>query len=244
MGNEQKEYSPYYGDLVPLNTCCVLLDAVGQDVLRDIANTYLDILETSTAVYETNGDYALGIFTSGWCRVLDQASRRLCGTDDNRKALKSGKWLCHESCWTEASKVSIKKGEPVDVECNGGIRLYAVPIKAGEEIVGSINFGYGDPPKDRKKIKEIAEKYGANIDELTTCAKKYKSRTPFEIEAAKKQLLTTAMLIGEIVSRKEIENELMKNAEHLQKFNKMAVGRELKMRELKEEIVQLKKKIE
>jgi hypothetical protein len=227
-----------YGDLVQLNTDRVIADAVGRELLQQIAGDYLDLLGTSGAIYEKNGDYALGIFSSGWCRFMDQASRDLCSTADDAAALRSGQWHCHESCW-ECSQQSIATRRPADIERKGGIRLYAVPVVAGREVIGSINFGYSDPPQDEQKLHELAKRYGVDVEVLRQKAASYRSRPPFIIELAKRRLQTAAKLIGEVVARKRAEQELRQKAEELERFNRLAVGREQRIIELKRQVNEL-----
>ncbi|MFP4531604.1 MAG: PAS domain S-box protein [Desulfobacterales bacterium] len=203
-------YAPPYGDLTKLNTSREILDAVGKETLKNIADDFLDLLETSVAIYERNGDYALGLFSSDWCRFMDQASYRLCKTEDSVQALSCGEWLCHESCWNTA-KQSIAAAKPVDTECEGGIRLYAVPIFANGEVIGTINVGYEDPPTDVNKLSELAKNYGVDIKDLVGCSNAYESRPPFIIELARRRIRSAAHLIGEIVERKHTEQALQQS---------------------------------
>jgi PAS domain S-box-containing protein len=211
-----------YGDLTILNTERTILDAVGKDLLHEIVSDYMGLLGTSSAVYEKNGDYAYGVFTSGWCQAMDQASRRGCGTADNRRALKCGKWHCHESCWNEASRVSMERREATDVACQGGIRLYAVPIVAGREIIGSINFGYGRPPQDEASLAPLAGKYGLTVAEMRRHAAAYRERPPFIVELAKQRLAGSARLIGEIVQRRRAETNLRASEAQLREAQRLA----------------------
>ncbi len=199
---------PAYGDLVSLNRTRCIVDAVGPDILHDIVGDFLSLLQTSAAVYEKNGDYALGIFASGWCRHMDEASRALCDREDNAEALASGKWLCHESCWTDAAEVAIETGKPVDVACHGGIHLYAMPIMVGGQPAGAINFGYGTPPQHPEAIAELAAKYQTDPAVLQRLALEYEVRPNFIIEVAKQRLKTAARLIGEMIERHIAEQQL------------------------------------
>ncbi|MCF8137271.1 MAG: PAS domain S-box protein, partial [Desulfotignum sp.] len=214
-----------YGDLTELNRDGIILKSIGHERLKSFASDYLDLLGTSSAIYEINGDYAFGIFASGWCRTMDRASRHLCNTSENVEALASGRWLCHESCWSDCSKEVIAKGAAVDIACNGGIRLYAVPIFAGGNVIGVINFGYGDPPKDPEKIRILADVFHLNHDDLLREAMAYDSRPSYIIEMAKNRLNSTAKLIGSMVETKQAMEALRDSEQkHRRLFETMAQG--------------------
>jgi len=235
-GPERADYVPDYGDLSLLNQGGLILTTVGRELLRGIASDYLHLLETSAAIYERNGNYALGLFSSGWCQLMDSASRRLCGTDDNPEALQSGKWLCHESCWKDASLKSIETGEAVDIECSGGIHLYALPIWAGGEIVGSINFGYGDPPKDEKKLRELSRQYRLPLEDLREHAETYPSRPQFVIDYAKTRLAKAAAYLGTIIEREQAAQAMRASEQQLRAANQQLAASNQQLRATEQQL--------
>jgi PAS domain S-box-containing protein len=204
-----------YSDLTKLNQNGLILNSVGRDMLAKVTSEFLDLLGTSAAIYETNGDYAYGIFASGWCRTMDCASRDLCATSDNARALASGCWLCHESCWNSCAREVIARGETVDVECAGGIRLFGAPIFYDGAVIGVINFGYGDPPKDPQKLEELARSFKVDYETLRSAAEAYQARPSYIIEMAKRRLLSSAQTIEHLVARRQAENKLRTNEERL-----------------------------
>ena len=203
----QASGNPFYGDLSKLNSNRTILDSVGKETLEKIAGETVDLLETSIAIYEKNGDYAVGFFSSEWCQTFSKQSKKLCGDLSNQKALKCGKWICHESCWGHAKK-AIETGKTVDSPCAGGLKLYAVPIFAGENIVGALSVGYSNPPEKMPMLQSLSKKYAIPLEVLIEKKEAYRKRPPYIIELAKKKIRTTAELIGLIVSQKITEKKL------------------------------------
>ena len=236
-------FIPEYGDVTLLNTEQTILNSVGKEMLSILSQDVMDLLDTSVAVYEKNGDYAFGMFASGWCQIMDSSSRKLCDTKDNAVALSCGKWLCHENCWNQSAKPAIVNGKTTDIHCIGGIKLYAEPIFAGDDVVGAINIGYTSPPEDKKILSFLAEKFAVDIETLQKISSEYKMRPPFIIEIAKKRLKTIAKMIGDIVHQKRVEKELETRMEELEIFNTASVGRELMINNHRKEINELLKEL-
>jgi PAS domain S-box-containing protein len=210
------QYFPTYGDLRELNKQGLIINAVGKDQLVDIVSDYLDLLGTSAAIYERDGNYALGLFASDWCRMMDLASRELCQTGDNAQALSSGLWRCHESCWKDASLQAIKTQKPVDTPCLGGLRLYAVPIFANDAVVGAINFGYGSPPKDEETLGALSQEYQLPLETLRKEAHAYQARPQFIIDYAKNRLQKAANYLGVLIEYAQSRKQLQASTDNLQ----------------------------
>lgn len=214
--------------LATLNTQGTVLRSVGRDRLASIVSESLELLGTYAVVFESDGSYAFCLFESEWCRLLDRASCRACGVPDKEKVVLSGRWLCHESCWTECAQplMADRSSEESDVVCAGGIHLYSVPIRAGDETVGAIVFGYGDPPRDPERLEALSKLYRVPVDELSKAAAAYDSRPPYIVEMAKQRLRSAAWLIGSLVETRQLEDARTRMEDHFRQSQKMeALGR-------------------
>jgi|GEM_PF-2474883 len=216
-------YVPPYDDVTALNRSRLILNAVGSDSLKAMARDLMDLLDTSVAVYERNGDYACGVFDSTWCRMLDSASFTRCQIKDTAQALHCGAWLCHENCWNDSAKTAIDSGAPTDIECVGGIRIYAVPIYAGNRIVGAINMGYGTPPTESGELRAMAERFDVPFEEIRRAALSYKPRPQFIIDVAKRRCRSIARAIGDAVEKAEMKVQLAQS-DRLSSMGTLAAG--------------------
>lgn len=217
-GAPSESRAPHYGDVTRYNTERTILDSVGLEALEAMGSDLMRLLDTSVAVYEKNGDYAYGSFVSEWCSLMDGASRKLCPTDDNQEALVCGRWLCHENCWNHSAKAAIESGNPTDIECVGGIHLYGVPIFAGDEVVGAINIGYGDPPTDEATLTELAKVFDVDIEALYRAALAFKPRPAFIVETGKARLHLIAQQIGQMVENRRVVQALRESEVQFRSF--------------------------
>lgn len=118
-----------------------------------------------------------------------------------------------------------------------------------EEAIGTPFINYVSPEYKRM----VAEAYKKRLQGLDTPSRyeiaiisKSGNKTPVEINAS---LITyegepaTMAIIRDITERQEAEKKTKESLVELEKMNKLMIGRELKMMELKKEIEKLKKKL-
>lgn len=138
----------------------MILHTLGEELLAEIVNDYMRLLATSSVIFEKDGHYAYAMFASGWCQQLEQASIHGCRGLPENSPQKIRNYHCHTSSWEDCARQCVETGREMDVACRGGLRIFALPIFVGKEVVGAINFGYGSPPVSRQELQKLSQRYG------------------------------------------------------------------------------------
>lgn len=197
----------------------LILNSVGHENLQTLVGDYLDFLNTSAVVFEISGERSLEKLQSDWCVIMNEASIKKQKSASDDESVDIRRLSCREICWAQCCKKVIEKGEPLEIECAGGIRIYAAPILAKDKIIGALSFGYGDPPKDQLKLQALSQQLSVPYEQLEAAANSYHSRPAYIIEMARKRLHSTAKLIGSMVETRQVEDQL------LQAMKMDAIGR-------------------
>jgi PAS domain S-box-containing protein len=200
--------------------------SVSRETLESIVSEHLNLLGTATVIREANGDMAFRRIESGWCRMIAQVADAL-NVGANEEAEKIAGWLrCHLEGWKRCSVEAVASRMPADIECLGGMRLYAVPIFMRGEVIGTIGFSYGDPPREPELVRSLAEACSLSYERLMQEACAYDSRPPYIVEMAKSRLCASAWLIGSLVEARQAEEEHTKLEAQFRHSQKMeAIGR-------------------
>lgn len=191
-----------YPALSRLNTRRTLLDGVGEPLLEAIVAELLRVLGTAATVFEANGDYATDAKPRGWCAFMDELTRP--EMFEGIEAIDEGRWSCRAACRLPAL-AAVEKGEVIECDCPGGLRVRAVPIRAGAEVVGSISVALSDPPTHPARIEVLAEELGVSTDRLREAAGGLPTRSPEVFEAIWSGVLTVSNLLGALVERRQAE---------------------------------------
>ena len=171
-------------------------------------------------MYEANGDLAYSVRAASWCRFLDANPTQQCASTGVCQPHACNKWRCRDSPGANACIQAMESGQPVDLESTCGLRVYAVPVHAGGELVGAISLGYGDPSSDPSRLGRLAGEFGVEVAELERRAAAYETRPPFIVALAKQRLSGSARLLGEIVERHRGESLLRQATEDLARSNR------------------------
>jgi len=119
-----------------------ILDAAGETLLAEIAATFHALMGTFFAVHEANGELAYGVRAAVWRHFLEDSPTQPCASTGVCEPRACGKWLGRESPGKDACAQAVERGQPVDLESTCGLRVYAVPVHAGGQVVGAIGLGY------------------------------------------------------------------------------------------------------
>ncbi|HPN38143.1 MAG TPA: PAS domain S-box protein [Melioribacteraceae bacterium] len=186
----------------------LIYDNINKEILQGIMFDYLQLLESSSIVFERDGSYALGIFQSDWCINLHE-SKKL------RKNLNNGNrcTICFYNEWEFCGKVAIEKKTIVTYKCEAGIEIIGVPIFVFGQVLGSLCAALTSPTQVTEELEKISGIYNLPGMMLRKSSFNYDKRPQYIIELAKERINISAKLIGTLVEKSITERDLFRNRE-------------------------------
>jgi ligand-binding sensor protein len=212
-----------------------LTDIIDVDVLQKLQDGFAESYDVASLIFDDKGKPITRPSNfSDFCKII--------------RATTKGLKKCEISDATLSRLVD--GGSSAIAPCSNfkEIQDGAVPLFIGSRRVATWGIGQkAISDLSEEKVRSYATEIGANADQLAAAAKKLKIGSKEQFKKAVFFLETMAgniSLLGlqnmqlsrEIAERRYVEEELKKKNEDLEGFNKIAVGRELKMIELKKEI--------
>jgi signal transduction histidine kinase len=194
----------------------LMADTLGTPALASMLSEFLELTETAAAFYEKNGDFAVGMAASEWHRGLCSWDPGLFERNDPAK---DGKDIGSEHAalsWVTAACQCVSQDDILDQQCVDGARLFFVPIRSRNEVVGAMGFGYGNTPKDPERIHCVASRYGMNEELLARIAASHHAHPHVVTALVKNRIVMIAKLAGEMVERKLAERELRDHQQSLE----------------------------
>lgn len=186
----------------------LIFNNLGLDVLKEIIFDYLNLLETSSIIFESDGSYALGIFISEWCINLHE-SKKLRKNEFTEKNCTN----CYYDEWEMCGKQALIKKEKFEYECKSGIKILGVPIFVYGQAIGAICTSISEPPSLDEIIDDVANTYDIPSIALKRYANNYNKRPEYIIGLAKERINKAAKMISTLVEKNITQNELFSNRE-------------------------------
>ncbi len=186
----------------------LIYNNIGLDVLKEIVFDYLNLLETSSIIFESDGKYALGIFISDWCINLHESTKL-----KRNEFTKQNCTICYYNEWEMCGKQAILKKENINYECQAGIKSLGVPIFVFGEVVGAICTALSETPAMEEIIDNVAINYGVPASALKRYSNNYNVRPEYIVGLAKERINKAAKMIGTLVEKSITQNELYANRE-------------------------------
>ncbi len=186
----------------------LIYENISKDILQGIMFDYLQLLETSSIVFELDGSYALGIFQSDWCINLHE-SKKL-----RKNEVTSGRCtICFYNEWEKCGKVAIEKKEPVNHKCEGGIEIYALPVFVFGQVIGAVCVALTAPSQHSNELDKISNAYNLPSILVGKISYAYDTRPAYILELAKERLKNSAKIIGTLIEKNISERDLFRNRE-------------------------------